>query len=354
MPLPSPRTDEERQNFLSRCMGNDTMKRDFPDQKQRAAVCFRQWRSKKRASAWAPLGGVWAVLPDWLALHHGQLDALVDGQHLPARAELALEARAFDVRELITVIGNQVGLVQLHGPMLKRAGFWEQLFGFTGTEMIRAAIHTAAADDEIKAILLHVESPGGHVAGVQDLADTVRDAAARKPTAVHIDDLGASAAYWASAYATRLTASPMAEVGSLGTMAVVADVSQGLAQAGVTVHVVSTGPMKGLGVPGTQVTKAHLEDIQRRVDGANAFFLRAVQQGRKLSAEQLERVADGRVFLAQEAKRLGLIDEVRSLDAAIRDLGRLGATSRTGDTRERIAQRRAAIQELREDGACPQ
>lgn len=352
MPLPIPRPNEERQNFISRCISNDTMKRDFPDQEQRAAVCFRQWRSKKRASAYAPLAGVWAIQPEWLALHRGQLEALVDGHYLPQRAEMMLEAKSVDARDLITMAGNQIGVIPLHGPMIKRAGFWEAMFGFVGSEQVRAAIGVAVRDEDIHAILLHVESPGGHVAGVQDLAETVREAAAQKPLAVHIDDLGASAAYWASAYATRITAGPMAEVGSVGTMAVVADVSQGLAQAGIKIHVVSTGAMKGIGIPGTQVTDAHLEEIQRRVDGVNSFFLRAVQRGRKLTSEQLALISDGRVFLAQEAKQLGLIDEVRSLDAAIRDLGRVGGTSRSGETRERIAQRRAAIQALREEGAC--
>lgn len=354
MPVPSPRKDEERQAFISRCMGDTSMKREFPEQEQRAAVCFRQWRTKKRASAYAPLSGVWAIQPEWLALHHGQLEALVDGHSFPQRAEMTMEAKSVEARDLITMAGNQIGVIPLHGPMIKRAGFWEMLFGFTGAENVRGAIRAAVYDEEIKAILLHVESPGGHVAGVQDLADTVREAAAQKPLAVHIDDLGASAAYWASAYATRLTASGMAEVGSVGTMAVVADVSQGLAQAGIKIHVVSTGAMKGIGIPGTQVTDAHLEEIQRRVDGVNQFFLRAVQRGRKLSQEQLAQVSDGRVFLAQEAKQLGLIDDVRSFDAAVRDLGRLVATSRTGDARERIAQRRAAIQQAMEDGACPQ
>jgi signal peptide peptidase SppA len=174
----------------------------------------------------------------------------------------------------------------------------------------------------------------------------VRRAAAIKPVAVHIDDLGASAAYWASAYATTITASPTSEIGSLGTMAVIADTSQLVAAAGIKVHVVSTGNFKGMGVPGTPIDATHVEEIQRRVDGMNQFFMQAVRSGRNLTPEQMTQVADGRVFLAREAKRLGLIDDVRSMGAALRDLNRLIATGRGGNTRAQIAARRTALEDL--------
>jgi signal peptide peptidase SppA len=349
MPIPTPRRDEDRQKFIARCMGNPTMKREFPENTQRAAVCFRQWRQKTRAetlSTWTPLIGLWAVLPEWLTAHYPQITALMDEQRLHALPETDLDSRAFTPADLIQRTAENLAIIRVHGPMVKRAGFFEQLFGFTGSDGVREAIDMAASSPDITGILLSVESPGGHVAGVHELSEAVRRATAVKPVAVHMEDLGASAAYWASAHATRITASPITEIGSIGTMAVIADTSQLAAAEGIKIHVVSTGTYKGLGVPGTPIESAHLEEIQRRVNGVNQFFLRAVQAGRRLTPEQRTLATDGRVFLAAEAKSLGLIDDVRSMSAALRDLARLAATGRAGDTRSAIAARRTALEDI--------
>lgn len=300
---------------------------------------------------WTPLVGAWAVLPDWLAAHKGQLLSLCNGPSPDVVRAMQPEARTFTPRDLISRTSNDLAVIPLHGPMIKRAGFWEMLFGFTGTDTVREALQYAGADQEIKGILLQVESPGGHVAGVHELAQAVRTVAQTKPVLVHMDDIGASAAYWASTHATKITASPTTEVGSLGTMAVVVDESKLANSLGITVHVVSTGTFKGMGVSGTPIEPDHLAEIERRVAGINAFFMRDVRQGRKLTAEQFTQATDGRVFLAQDAKALGLIDEVRSFSSALRELGRLTTTSRGSDTRAHIAARRTALEGLLHGGS---
>ena len=95
--------------------------------------------------------------------------------------------------------------------------------------------------------MLHVDSPGGHVAGVQALADTIFQARKLKPLHAHIEDLGASAAYWLASQANTVTANSTAEVGSIGTMAVVHDSSGAAAKAGIKVYVVSSAPAAGIG-----------------------------------------------------------------------------------------------------------
>jgi signal peptide peptidase SppA len=325
-------------------MADETARRDFPDQAQRLAVCFQQWRrSKQRGedAPWNHLLGVWGIDPDYLTLYRPRIEAFLHGEWA---AELPIEARG-GPEDLIQLTEGGIAVIPIHGPLMKHQTLLGAMSGTASTRMIQQALRQAVAAEDVRAVMLHVESPGGHVAGMHELAETVRTLHTRKPIAAHIEDLGASAAYWAIAHTDRITANAPAEVGSLRTMAIVADASQRYATAGIKVHVVTRAQYKGLGVEGTTLAPEHLAEIQRRVDAQDAFFLKAIQQGRQLDKEALERVTDGRVWIASEAQALGLVDEVRPFEVALRDLGRMIGTSRREEVRSRIAQQRAAFHE---------
>ncbi|MBK7804424.1 MAG: S49 family peptidase [Chloracidobacterium sp.] len=87
-------------------------------------------------------------------------------------------------------------------------------------------------------------------------------------------------------------------------------------KAGVTVHVLRAGSMKGFGTPGTEITDEGLASIQVIVNGLNTFFLDAVSEGRKMEIAQVAAIADGRVHLAAKAKEMGLIDAVSDFETA--------------------------------------
>ena len=102
-------------------------------------------------------------------------------------------------------------------------------------------------------------------------------------------------------------------VGSIGTFAVLYDLSKAFETAGVKVHLVRAGSLKGAGTPGTEIDAEVLAEMQRIVSGLNEHFLAAVASGRRLSLDHVRKLADGRVHLAADAQRLGLIDAVGSL-----------------------------------------
>jgi signal peptide peptidase SppA len=208
---------------------------------------------------------------------------------------------------------NGVAVIPMAGPMMKG----ESKYGGANTLGIRAAVRQAANTEEVKGVLLHIDSPGGHVAGTQALAEDVARLNKKKPIHAHIDDMGASAAYWVASRAGRITASPTSEVGSIGVVGVLEDTSKEAELAGIKVHVITTGKFKAMGAPGTEVTDDHLDEAQRLVDDLFGHFRADVRAGRNMSAEQFRAVSDGRTWLAADAKRLGLIDDVASLDAAL-------------------------------------
>ncbi len=207
-----------------------------------------------------------------------------------------------------------IAVVDLVGPMTKYPAWFGALED--GTLGVRRAIRTAAADPEVDGILLRVDSPGGTVAGTDDLADDVFRAAKIKPLIAYIEDLGASAAYYVASQAGRVYANASALVGSIGTYLIVEDWSQAADAQGVKVHVLRAGDFKGAGTVGTEVTEAQLADFQRIVNEVNEQFLRAVVRGRPELGSTIRQVADGRVHSAPNALHLRLIDEIVSLDGA--------------------------------------
>lgn len=210
-----------------------------------------------------------------------------------------------------------IAVISIEGQMTKG----ESSFGGgTSTVRTRQAIRQAMRDPETKGIMLLVDSPGGTCAGTAELAADVAAAAKVKPLHAHIEDLGASAAYWVASQANYVTATPTSLVGSIGTVAVVEDSSGQMAKEGVVVHVVSTGAYKGAFTSGAPVSEEHLKYLQSYVNGLNEHFLAGVAGGRKMPMEQVRKAADGRIHLAADAKAMGLLDAVCGQDQAMEDL----------------------------------
>lgn len=207
-----------------------------------------------------------------------------------------------------------VAVIELRGSLMKQVS---SMSDGTSTVAARRAIGLAANDPDVSAILLAIESPGGTVAGTGDLAEAVAAAGKKKPVEAHIEDLGASAAYWIASQADRVSANPTALVGSIGTYMAVRDLSTLAAQQGVKIHVIRAGDFKGSGTPGTEITGPQLTEWQRMINDLNSHFLAGVAKGRKLSAERVAELADGRVHTGAAAKDLGLVDAVESRDATL-------------------------------------
>lgn len=281
--------------------------------------------------------GVWAIQEE-------PFRAAVDrvcGMNLHTHViEQRSSGRNYDDAYAYEMVG-ETALISITGPLMKQAS---SLSGGSSTVALRRQVRRAAADDAVSSIALRIDSPGGTMAGTQELADDIAAAAAKKPVHAYIEDLGASAAYWLASQATKVFANRTAMVGSIGTFAVLYDMSAMAAKEGVKVHVIKAGDFKGTGVAGTEVTQDQLAEWQRLITESNDHFLQAVATGRKLSLAGVRAVADGRVHLAASAKELGLIDAVQSLDETLQQL----QTKRSTKT---MSQANAAIASAATEGA---
>jgi signal peptide peptidase SppA len=258
--------------------------------------------------------GDWAIEPNWFRVAIKQ----VEGNHWRILSSEEIEAST-DRQSSYSIGGDGIVVIEVSGPMIKGGS----KYGGANTLALRKAIRASVQDPAVEGIMLLVDSPGGTVAGTDELAQDVATAATIKPLHAHIDDLGASAAYWVSSQASRVSATRTSEIGSIGTLAVIEDVSEAAATKGIKVHVVSTGPFKGAGVPGTAITDEHIAYLQERVNQLNEHFTTSVARGRgKHVTTVKEKWGDGKVWLAAQAQEMGLIDNVESFDDAMTMLRR--------------------------------
>lgn len=263
------------------------------------------------------LFGTWAIESD----RFGKMVDLVRGMRL----EDVQSAHAASVPQRQApsyAMRGSVAIIDLSGPLTKYSSSFQAMFGGSSTMEARRSLRKAQADEAVTAIALRIDSPGGTVDGIADLVDEIGAVSASKPVWAFVEDLGASAAYWVACACDRIVANRTAMVGSIGVFSVLEDSSAQAELVGIKVHVVRTGPLKGAGVAGTPITPETLADSQRVVDAVFASFAGDVGKSRELAGERLDAVSTGQVWIAKEAKRLGLVDAIDTFDSTITKLGR--------------------------------
>src|SRR5690606_37146136 len=134
---------------------------------------------------------------------------------------------------------GSIAVVPVRGMIEHRSSFFSEFLGGASIEALRAALRAALADPEVAAIVLDIDSPGGTVAGITELAAELRAARSVKPIYAVANTLAASAAYWLASQATEVVATPSATVGSIGVLVVHLDQSRALDQAGITPTIIA-------------------------------------------------------------------------------------------------------------------
>ena len=209
-----------------------------------------------------------------------------------------------------------VAIVALDGVIGRKVGPLERSSGVTDVDEFSAAMEAAANDQEVSAIVLSVDSPGGTIGGVQRAADTVRTVQGMKPVIAHASDVMASAAYWIASGAGQIYADQTATVGSIGVYSAILDRSREMELAGLKQVVFASGKFKAAGMLGTSLTEGQSQAIQKRVDSLASIFKTDVRRTRPAVSDDS---MQGQTMLGDEAKAAGLIDAVATFEQAITD-----------------------------------
>ena len=209
---------------------------------------------------------------------------------------------------------SKVGIVVAAGEILDG----HQPPGTIGGESTADLLREARYDSAVKAVVLRVDSPGGSMfASEQILREVQTLRKAGKPVVVSMCTYAASGGYYISAAANQIFASPTTLTGSIGVFSVVPTFQRTLEKLGVKVDGLGTTPLAGDMRQDRTLTAASRQILQSSVDHAYAEFLRRVGDGRKKPVEDVDKIAQGRVWAGVDAQRVGLVDHLGGLKDAI-------------------------------------
>lgn len=211
--------------------------------------------------------------------------------------------------------GGKIAIVYAEGDIVDGEG---EEPGEVGGVRFARELRRLRQDDSVKAIVLRVNSPGGSASGSEAIQREVRLAKKVKPVIISMGTYAASGGYWISAYGDRIFAEPSTITGSIGIFGIQFDVKKLANDFGITFDSVKTGKFADALTITRPKTPEEMAVFQRFVDWGYEQFITKVSEGRKLKREFVEEIAQGRVWSGAEAKKLGLVDEMGGLDAAVR------------------------------------
>ncbi len=214
---------------------------------------------------------------------------------------------------------DKIGIIKMDAPISysseSRDIFMSQS---RGTTFWLEQLNYAATNDNIKAVIIQVNSPGGTVGASQELNSAVkRVQAAGKPVITSIADMSASGGYYATASSDRIFANPGSLVGSIGVIIQGMDFTGILSKIGIKHHAITSGKNKDILSPYKKMSKEQEKLLQELVNNTYEQFVTAVASGRKKSKAHVRPLADGSIFTGSQAVRNGLVDELGDFHGAV-------------------------------------
>lgn len=203
---------------------------------------------------------------------------------------------------------GSVGVIELNGVIMD-------------SKKILKTLERFEENDEIKAVVLRLNSPGGAVAPSQEIYEAVRSF--KKPLIVSMGSVAASGAFYIACGAKKIFSNPGSIVGSIGVIMEFMNLSKLYEWAKVQRYSIKTGKFKDTGAEYRDMNPEERQLLQTMVDDVLLQFKKAVAAGRKLSLEEVTKIADGRIFSGNQAKELKLVDELGTLQDAIDDAARM-------------------------------
>ncbi|HEY1896756.1 MAG TPA: S49 family peptidase [Terracidiphilus sp.] len=249
----------------------------------------------------------WAITRDAMEM----MCRVADHPDFEAAARLSASGIDTDVPT-----ANGTAVIDIRGALFRYRSIWTWLLGGTSVEEVSAGLQSALDDPMVRSIVLSINSPGGQIDGINELANSIRAANSQKPVTAYVGGLGASGAYWLASAAGKIVADETAQLGSIGVLATVIDSSAADQKSGVKRYdvVSSQSPLKRTD-PGTDEGRAQLQSM---VDAMAQIFIGKVAQFRGTTPERVESdFGRGAVMMAPAAVAAGMADEMGSLQGAV-------------------------------------
>lgn len=282
-----------------------------------------------RSQVWAVDEGKLMAIMGFLAMkaQGKEADAAVIAQLHGAAAIQAARAQ-----KATQASGGAVAVLPVYGLILHRGSSMDDISGPAATSTVKLLqqFKQAASDPGVSTIVLDIDSPGGTVEGVDELASEIRATRGNKQTIAVSNKQCCSAAYYIASACDEIVASPSSTTGSVGVYCAHEDASKYLENLGVKVSLIKFGENKAEGNPYEPLSDSARAHMQEMVDAFGNMFEKAVAKGRKLSQTTVhDTFGQGLSFTASKAVKIGMADSIGTLDDV---LSRFGVSLASGST----------------------
>ena len=258
-----------------------------------------------------------------LALQHGLVDGILVNQEVTDRLREVVGEDGESYRRvgfgdyvqprIPPLFGDVIGVIAATGTIV----MGEAPRGTIGAKTMAGLLRQAREDDAVKAVVLRIDSGGGSALASEIIRrEVVRVQEAGKPVVASMAGTAASGGYWIAATADEIWAAPTTITGSIGIFGLVPTFEETLGRVGVTYDGVRTGPLVGDSTTGG-ISEATARVLQATVDYGYRQFIDLVASGRDMTTEEVEAVAEGRVWTGERAHELGLVDHLGHLADAV-------------------------------------
>ena len=202
--------------------------------------------------------------------------------------------------------GDKIAIVEVKGVIAQSSGVIEELQQYV-------------SDDGVKAIILRVDSPGGGVGPAQEIYREIMRirSTSKKKVVTSMGSVAASGGYYIACASDRIVANPGTITGSIGVIMQFSNLEELLKKIGVKGVVLKSGEHKDIGSPFREMTPEEKRIMQEVLDNVHQQFIQAVADGRKLERSKVAQIADGRILTGEQAKNLGLVDQLGNLQDTI-------------------------------------
>lgn len=258
----------------------------------------------------------WAILPVMLETIVSIASRETDPEAVAAKLGRPLE------NTYKTEIRDGVAILPITGPVMRYANLFSKVSGATSIDVLATDFNEALNNPNVKAIVLEIDSPGGTVSGVNELAEMVYAARGKKPITAYVSGMGASAAYWLACAADEIALDATASVGSIGVVSVQTDDTERKAKAGIKdIQIVSSVSPRKRPDLGTEEGRA---DVQALVDSMANVFVNTVARNRGVSIDTvLTDFGQGGLLVGADAIKAGMAERIGSLESVIAGLSGL-------------------------------
>jgi protease-4 len=200
--------------------------------------------------------------------------------------------------------GDKIAIVEIKGVITQSSGIIEE-------------INQYQEDEGVKAIILRIDSPGGGVGPAQEIHREILKVKSKKKVVTSMGSVAASGGYYIACASDLIVANPGTITGSIGVIMEFTNIEELFKKIGIKGVVLKSGEHKDIGSPFREMTPEEKKIIQGVIDNVHQQFVQAVAKGRKMDQEKVMQIADGRILTGEQAKQIGLVDQIGNLQDAI-------------------------------------